>query len=414
MSHVRLPLRAVLLSAVALSVGCQSGVERDVVQREMRQQEDQIYALEDYLSEYQQLLCDARSENAQLKQQLVKGQFRDEGSSSQATDGGSRPERSTTAPSSPPGTSSPEVAPTIAPPEVPPLDLSEPATPPVNDQSTDEPPARKSEVQPAAAQVEEVGEVATAIVLRGGVQLDDPDDGPRVLAEVEPVDDEDRLVRFRGHLSLMVLDPAARLREQQIARWDFEPKDLGQLAKRARHGTLFEFPLQLPADTPTDRPLELWARLMPEEGEKVLGRTTMDLSRDGRFASVEVKPAKKKPSSSIRVAAVGSAPEPALRETHRRMDADIRQSGWQTARPGEVAPPRAAASTPAAEWKLATRPIPEVESRPIVESTPLRGYLPPSAQGDRYRDAPAPEWSPERQDGGEAASPEIPAWSPTR
>ena len=66
--------------------GCKSGVERDVVQREMRQQEDQIYALEDYLSEYQQLLCDARSENAMLKRQMVQGQFRSGQSSTRSED----------------------------------------------------------------------------------------------------------------------------------------------------------------------------------------------------------------------------------------------------------------------------------------------------------------------------------------
>jgi hypothetical protein len=396
-----------------LPAGCQSGVERDVVQREMRQQEDQIYALEDYLSEYQQLLCETRSENERLKQQLVKGQFRDDGSTSKATPRGSRPSRPTTAPSSPPGTSSPEDEPTIAPPEVPPLDLSEPAVPPLQDQSANEPEQLERDIQPVAAEVEVVGAATTAVILHGEVQLDDQENGPRVLVEVEPVDDEGQLADFRGRLSRMVLDPAAREKEQPLARWDFEPKDLGQLAKRAKHGTMFEFPLQLPADAPSDRPLELWARLLPEDGEKVLGRTTMDLSRAGRFASVEVRPAEKK-TSSVRVASAEVVVEPGRREKHRRTDADVRQSGWQTARPGELANPQAARSTPAAEWKLATRPIPEAESRPVAESTPVRGYLQPSAQGDRYGETGAPDWSPERSGVRAAESPQSPAWSPTR
>jgi hypothetical protein len=415
LSYVRSSIRVALLSAIALAAGCQSGVERDVVQREMRQQEDQIYALEDYLSEYQQLLCDARSENEQLKQQMVKGQFRDDNSSGKANGGSARPSRPATSPSTPPGVREPEVAPRIAPPVVPPLDLSEPVVPPLKDQSAHEPEQHAREIQPAAAEIEVVGEVATAVVLRGEVELDDQTDGPRVLAEVEPVDDAGQLVNFRGRLSLMVLDPVAIEREQQLARWDFEPKDLGQLAKRAKHGTSFEFPLQLPAEVPKDRPLELWVRLLPEDGEKVLGRTTLDLSRAGRFASVEVKPATKKTGSSpVRVATAESDVKPERPATHHRIDTDVRQSGWQTARPGELAKPQAAAATASAEWKLATRPIPEAESRPVVESMPVRSFLPPSTTNDRYGDAEAPDWSPERPDGGATTSPQTPAWSPTR
>jgi hypothetical protein len=404
-----LPIRAIILCAVALLAGCQSGVERDVVQREMRQQEDQIYALEDYLSEYQQLLCDAREENALLKQQLVTGQFRDEGPNEKPAQLETQPSPS---PSPPPGVPEPEVAPGVTPPEVPPLDMGEPAVPPLKDQSANVPESREHRVQPAAAEIEVVGEVATGVVLRGEVQLDDQENGPRVLAEVAPVDEEGRITSFRGRLSLLVLDPAARENEQQLARWDFEPKDLGQLAKRAKQGTLFEFPLQLAADTPTNRPLELWVRLMPEDGDKVLGRATMDLSRSGRFASVEVTPAKKG-SRSVRVAAAEPAVEAERRETHRRTDTNVRQSGWQTARPGEVAKPQTAAPKPGAEWKLATRPIPEAELTAVVESTPNRDFLPPSARGDRYSIAIAPDWSPTRPEGGEE-SPQEPVWSPTR
>ena len=399
--------------AVALVAGCQSGVERDVVQREMRQQEDQIYALEDYLSEYQQLLCDARSENAMLKQQMVQGQFREEGADDKTDESDTLPSPPATSPTPPQGASEPEVEPSVVPPEIPPLDLSDPAVPPLKDQSANEPEENEREVQPAAAAIEVVGDAATAVVLRGEVRLDDKESGPRVLVEVEPVDDEGRLAEFRGSLSLLVLDPSAREKEQQLARWDFQPEDLQSLAKRAKIGSAFEFPLQLPADAPTNRPLELWVRLMPEDGEKLLGRTTMDLSRAGQFASVEVKSAEKKPDS-ILVAAAERAVEPTRRKAIRNSDTDVRQSGWQTARPGEVAKPQAAALKSKSEWKMATRPIPVVESTPVVESEPVRNYLPPSTKDDRSGDATAPEWSPERSDHGEAEPQPQPAWSPTR
>ena len=53
-------------------VGCKSNGQTDLVEREMRQQEDQIYAMQDYLNNYQQLLCQTRAENESLKQQLAE------------------------------------------------------------------------------------------------------------------------------------------------------------------------------------------------------------------------------------------------------------------------------------------------------------------------------------------------------
>ncbi len=417
MSYARPPIRVITWFAVApcfgaLLVGCKSGVERDVVQREMRQQEDQIYALEDYLSEYQQLLCDARSENAMLKRQMVQGQFREEGSSARADDADTLPSPPSTPPLSPSGTSSPAVEPSVPDLQVPPLDLSEPAVPPLEDQSTNEPEILAHEVQPAAAEIEVVPAAATAVVLRGEVRLDDQESGPRVLLEIEPVAEDGTSTQFRGSLSLLVLDPAAREKEQQLARWDLQPEDLPAMVKQTNDGTSFEFPLQLPADAPTNRPLELWVRLMPEEGDKLLGRTTMDLSRAGRFASADVKPVKKQ-RRSVRTA-VAEVPVAARRKVTRASDTGVAQNGWQTAKPGELAKPQAAISIPEAAWKMATRPVPEVVSTPVVESQPVRRDLPPSTDGDRYDVATAPEWSPERPDDGEAEPPQEPAWSPTR
>src|ERR1044072_4982447 len=49
--------------------GSQSNAERDLVARDRRLQEDQLYAMQDYISQYQQLVCRIRSENASLRRQ---------------------------------------------------------------------------------------------------------------------------------------------------------------------------------------------------------------------------------------------------------------------------------------------------------------------------------------------------------
>ena len=55
------------------SLGCQNNSERDIIARDRRMQEDQIYAMQDYVQQYQQLVCRYRSENASLRRQLSQG-----------------------------------------------------------------------------------------------------------------------------------------------------------------------------------------------------------------------------------------------------------------------------------------------------------------------------------------------------
>jgi len=431
-----------LILAASL-VGCRSGVERDVVQRELRQQEDQIYALEDYLQEYQQLLCDARAENAALKRQLVQGQFRDGGPSSATDDAGTLPSPPpTTAPTPPIDTTQPATEPAPAP-EVPPLDLSTPDVPPLESSSAHEPEQIADHaVEQASAELavtDEEAEVAkaeivdappTAVVLRGQVQLASIDDaaditGPRVLLNIEPVNAEGQQVACNGKLSVLVLDPAAPEKSRQLARWDFQPAELADMACDAADSAGYELPLQLPAESPRNRPLELWVRLLPEDSEKLLGRTTMDLSRSGRFASANLDPAKRAKRPPRHIADVASAEldlEIADRPRVNILDTNVEQSGWQTAKPGEVAVRPSFGRAAAGDWKLATRPIPESQPAPIAESRPIAASAREAADADRYQRADAPTWSPDRSDSGTVNSPPVdhtvpppgPSWAPNR
>ena len=47
--------------------GCQSNADRDLIARDRRMQEDQMWAMQDYIQQYQQLVCQFRSENASLR-----------------------------------------------------------------------------------------------------------------------------------------------------------------------------------------------------------------------------------------------------------------------------------------------------------------------------------------------------------
>lgn len=406
------------------------------MQRELRQQEDQIYALEDYLQEYQQLLCDARAENAALKRQMVQGQFR-EGTPSQAPSGSeSLPSPPASAPTPPPETTQPDdSAPT---PDVPPLDLSTPDVPPLDASSANEPgqiadhaiEQASAEIEVNESEVEVVEAPPTAVVVHGEVQIDvakadEENSGPRVLLNVEPVDADGKCVAFHGSVSVLVLDAAAPEKQRQLARWDFSPDDLAEVAGEAANGS-YVLPLQLPIESPKNRPLELWVRLLPEDGEKLLGRTTMDLSRSGRFASAKVRPAAKRSNQPHRhIAQEASAELPVAVAPRSRLtilDANVEQSGWQTAKPGEVVGRPSSSSTATSEWKLSTRPIPESEPAPLASSTPLVATDKAAASPDRYRVSNAPTWMPNRPHGESAKSPPLdhlvpppgPAWAPER
>src|SRR3954451_13875049 len=62
-----------LAGAALLSLfvaGCQSNSERDLIARDRRIQEDQMWAMQDYIQQYQRLVCQFRSEKASLRRQL--------------------------------------------------------------------------------------------------------------------------------------------------------------------------------------------------------------------------------------------------------------------------------------------------------------------------------------------------------
>ncbi len=63
-----------LALAPLCAAGCQSNVDRDLIARDRRLEEDHLYAMQDCVSQYQRLICRYRSENASLRRQLNEEQ----------------------------------------------------------------------------------------------------------------------------------------------------------------------------------------------------------------------------------------------------------------------------------------------------------------------------------------------------
>ena len=246
---------------------------RTLSRGELRMQEDKIYAMEDYLTQYQQLVCKYRSENTALRRRLADEYYDGELPEPQKVpraDG----ERTT-----PPGGTSIEIreTPGVEGEQQPSreIDIELPDVPPLEGSTSSE--SSSTQVVVAAAHHEssalDYGEAASAagkshqkssgkvraqaiidpsrssesqdekhqqsepdskapLRLHGEVVANDLGAGPRLVVNVESTDDFQNDAAFDGNVSLMLLANNGADGEQKLARWDFGSEDV-QAAKEA-------------------------------------------------------------------------------------------------------------------------------------------------------------------------------------
>ncbi len=292
---------AVAIAIVVCAVGCRNNnSQREIFVRELRQQEDEIYQLEDYLAEYQQIIKQNRAENAKLRRELeeLRGAKKATGDGQRINElpfGGAAGDRSPTPASSPDRVNGDG--------EMPPIELGDPVMPdidlgtPISPEELNAPGELPEGLQgarrlPAAMQLASAEsdnsefippplpvEPADSVALyaeqaptesQGDVQIG-------LLAIVEPLRRDGGAGEFHGTLSLLVRDPLDDSEQPELARWDLS---IEQVEEGWRDGNrrVLDFALAMPPETPVGRPLELWVRLQPEGGEKLLSHTTIELS----------------------------------------------------------------------------------------------------------------------------------------
>jgi hypothetical protein len=439
--------------------GCQSGAQSDLVSRELRLQEDKIYAMQDYLAQYQQLLCQVRAENAALKQQLaaegtaVAAPSRSKPSSQGAGDAAKEPGAS----------EPPNREPTDF--EIPSLDAPKLNVPKTMDQSSIRPERTESPTHEAGEAVHiasyaddsahigrdvvaqsQAGASAAAVpivndappadrVWLSGEVVPNETGGPRLVVDVTPLTESGRPAAYAGEVSLMVLATSETGPPNNLARWDFSPGETALAAgvDGASPHTL-QFHLELPPGTPVGQPVQLWVRLKTDIGHKLLANVPLDFQRPGGFASV---PFQSSPGESQQ-APVAVRVVDAANVTHHSSKSFTPNAGdgWTIARPGETG--SAAVRGPAAdsEWRASSQPIPmAVTPLATVQPTPdLRSLAESVAQPAGPAQRPtvargplaAAPWSPDRQDNEKVAvrppierlnaavAPSGSPWSPTR
>lgn len=325
----RLAVCSLPVACCLLLTGCQNSgrqMQTDLYQRELRLQEDEIYRLEDYIEEYQGIISGYRCEIDELKRELASSQSdraasptrprsesvqlspRTKEESSLLTTPEPTDFDSSSSEPLPPGSDTPaEEAPTFKPggaredvPAIESLDeapafegaaiddrrasqiaatprepaLLQPisATLPANQLREETPPnpyptaiaAQQHAVEPAP---ETIGDPSLRVTAEA------TDDTATISVIVE-ANESDALRRFNGTVSVMLTDPTEQEGvSKRIARWDFTEAEVRDAMQSDTAG--LRLTIALPAETPTDRPLRLWVRMVDRSGQRKLQATSV-------------------------------------------------------------------------------------------------------------------------------------------
>jgi hypothetical protein len=449
-SHTKRSFRAVVARILALAIplgavaGCQSNSDRDLIARDRRMQEDQIYALQDYVNQYQRLLCKYRSENANLRRQLSDSYPVETPSSEQQPALHSR--LIPTPKDSPqfqvpatPGVKQQQAAPPAAPPaietpDVPPLKTSTESTPPATEDYTNaggnegsntplvlpasyEVPAqpnKRSEGSDSSDTSRSQLSNATALNLTGEV-VSNGKRGPRLKIEVAPADQS---TPFVGTASLMLLAVNETGEQHSLGRWDYSANDVRAALDTTSPTPMMRYFVELPSGISLNESTQLWVRLVPQSGEKLLAHANVNLASPGTFSS---SPLPSRPQHSDVVAA--SYTEDPSTPT---ADVPVEMSGtpWAIALPGKPAnlSPEARDESGAGGWRASSEPIPAApivaqEQRPTPKiHAAIRHEKPAKDTAKEVPESPAKRtgWSPERSGDTPQNIATRPSWSATR
>jgi len=336
-------VRPLLLVAclACLPLGCKTtDPAAELLESELRAQEDQIYHLDREVDRLYDQLASARRNNQSLRQQLAKqprgGTDAAAGSSRPRVDRGapansprpsaaeSKPRSNATGPSLPPA-----IVPVPDPNSMDPEDLQVPqielgpthdsprpsaANPaaeeekaPPTGQSPTEPPAGgeasgrisppRNERDPgddpdlAAASGEvpnvNVARIALNSRLTGGLDVDGQPGDEALVVVIEPQNSAGQYLPLPGDLSIEVIDPQADPSLREFARWDFDASETVPFMKRSLLGKGIHLNLPWPAEPPSTESMQLLVRYRTPAGTELVARREVRLDVAASALSLE-------------------------------------------------------------------------------------------------------------------------------
>ena len=397
------PWRVCYLLLVCLVVaGCQSTARdrnRELLEREMRWQEDEIFQLEDELEDARRKLDSCRRENEALRKQLT------------GRSGGEAP-ASVSLPSVDLGVPGEPTTPTYEPPqdmqeapvlEAPPYDLpwrSNESGGRDDESGDDEPgPIGLVSYQQDPDFVEtdyHIAKIALNRRLTGAYDRDGRPGSDGVLVMVEPLNAAGRIINVPAQISIAVVDPALYGEAGRVARWDFSADEAADRFRQTPMGRGMEFRLPWPNQPPESRELQLHVRCITTDGIELRTKRDFQVALPGA------------PDSGWTTAATPRAPAPAAQQSRQRVSAAVAK--LETV---PIEPPRQARSavptdskTPrsrtepvrlaTAEWPDDGSAESEVEEGPVASATATETQPEPIEPISKPSPPQRASWSPYR------------------
>lgn len=260
--------------ALLLAAGCRGGGRNELIERELRMQEDKIYQLEDMLDQCHAMLDSSRRENEALKQ-------RDESGATDSVGGG--PPSSAVPPSIMGPTRDDADVPGLEAPKIEPGVPVSPSGPDLDAPRAPGAPARGASYGDEPGD-EKVVRIVLNKQLTGGRTLSGDQQDEALTVVFEPRGASGRWVKALGDVSIVVLDPAKRGAEARVARWDFTADEAAACFKKSLIGRGFHFELPWPSNPPTSGSLRLFVRFTTPEGEKFTADATIPVNPPDRQA----------------------------------------------------------------------------------------------------------------------------------
>lgn len=260
-----------LLTAAGLllcSAGCQSHGDMDLLLRDLRLQEDQLWALKDQLVQ-----TNAQLESCRRAYDAVQR-------------GGSPNDVENNLP-----------APSAQPPNGGGIESLDP---PADDLTTQDefeidlgepvPSAPGTDIplfnEGAASEGQQDGTSISRITLNelltGGYDFDSVDGDEGILVVIEPEDQHGQPIVADGSVSIAVLDPDQTGHQARLARWDFRPDEASAHFRRTAFGTGLHFELPWPNRPPNNPSLRLVVRYRTLDGRTLYAQREMRINLPGK------------------------------------------------------------------------------------------------------------------------------------
>ncbi len=424
------------LLATAVTAGCRTARDNqiDILERELRAQEDYIYELEDYILEYSEKLRGMRMHSGVVSKPIDSSagpEIADEPPLDDGPEIADEPDDTGVIPLQP-RSRRPAVDEPVAPEDIdiPDLEIGGPtsSTPRLRRErssavgtvipdptgfagdpeaeQTAEPAAEPEDAVELASAEEELTSTTDAIEIN---QLFGEQPVESLLTVIELKDAEQSIVEESGRVSLLVLDTAGG-KPKKLHQWDFTPEESTEAWQATALGSGFHLELPLEGVELPEAELELWARYTTRDGRKLLTRRKFQPMKLASVDSAAEPSRLPKPESGLnelRIASddnetdeqpsskqTGSAEvriltEPINEKAARRPASD----GWRTSEKAKQPPPvkRAIAAIQAGPksggWKQA-----KADRR--VQTTSAEKTIPTWKVSTQPKKAP--EWSPYR------------------